>query len=127
MRHHHLSHARMPLTSFSPLIATLARNLASTNFLRSLAISQERFGETRLKCGEDDDGYKASTTPPTAPPARHHGRASWPRVQVKLRLKHFLRYMATQSDDSPLYLFDADFGDSGAPLVPRDCSPPSLT
>ncbi|KAJ1486451.1 hypothetical protein T484DRAFT_1890763, partial [Baffinella frigidus] len=49
---------------------------------------QDRFGDVRLKCGEDDDGYK-----------------------VKLRLDHFVRYVEEQKDDAPLYIFDADFGD----------------
>jgi len=56
---------------------------------------QDRFGDVRLKCGEDDDGYK-----------------------VKLRLDHFVRYVEEQKDDAPLYIFDADFGDEGKPTIP---------
>lgn len=55
----------------------------------------ERFGSARLKCGEDDDGYK-----------------------VKIRLDYFARYAREQKDDSPLYVFDADFGDEGKPTIP---------
>ena len=55
----------------------------------------ERFGSARLKCGEDDDGYK-----------------------VKIRLDYFARYAKEQKDDSPLYVFDADFGDEGKPTIP---------
>jgi len=55
----------------------------------------ERYGNVRLKCGEDDEGYK-----------------------VKIRLDYFARYAATQKDDSPLYIFDADFGDEGKPTLP---------
>ena len=39
-----------------------------------------------FKVGEDDDGYT-----------------------VKMKLRHFLRYLEQNSDDSPLYIFDATF------------------
>lgn len=48
----------------------------------------KRFGDTKFKVGEDDDGYK-----------------------VMVKLKYFLRYIDNQSDDSPLYAFDSSFGD----------------
>ena len=46
------------------------------------------YREGQFKAGEDDDGKR-----------------------VKVKLKHFLRYMRhdSQSDDSPLYIFDASF------------------
>ncbi|EKX48677.1 hypothetical protein GUITHDRAFT_136376 [Guillardia theta CCMP2712] len=52
----------------------------------------EKYGAARFKCGEDDDGYK-----------------------VKLRLDYFVHYLknGAKLDDSPLYVFDADFGDDG--------------
>eukprot|EP00960_Hanusia_phi_P041938 755226-Hanusia_phi.AAC.3 len=52
----------------------------------------EKYGAARFKCGEDDDGYK-----------------------VKLRLDYFAHYLrnGAKLDDSPLYVFDADFGDEG--------------
>lgn len=55
---------------------------------------REEFGERRYKCGEDDEGYA-----------------------IKLKLKHFLRYMngdtegGAKVDDSPLYIFDSHFDD----------------
>lgn len=42
----------------------------------------------RLKCGEDDDGKS-----------------------IKVKLKHFLRYLHNNKDDSPLYIFDSSFDD----------------
>eukprot|EP00041_Stephanoeca_diplocostata_P016878 m.334760 g.334760 ORF g.334760 m.334760 type:complete len:477 (+) comp20514_c0_seq3:151-1581(+) len=54
----------------------------------TLAKLNKRFGDTKFKVGEDDDGYK-----------------------VMVKLKHFLRYIDNQSDDSPLYAFDSSFGD----------------
>ena len=50
----------------------------------SLALSP--YSSCVFKCGEDDDGYS-----------------------IKIKLKHFLAYMANQQDDSPLYIFDSAF------------------
>lgn len=50
--------------------------------LRSL---RRGFGERLFKVGEDDDGYK-----------------------VRVKMKHFLRYLAANRDDSPLYVFDGE-------------------
>lgn len=47
---------------------------------------REDFGDESFKCGEDDDGYP-----------------------LRLKLKHFFRYQAHQTDDSPLYIFDSTF------------------
>ena len=38
--------------------------------------------------------------------------------KVKLRLDYFAAYARQQRDDSPLYIFDADFGDEGKPTQP---------
>eukprot|EP00457_Paulinella_chromatophora_P006904 gb/GEZN01006924.1/.p1 GENE.gb/GEZN01006924.1/~~gb/GEZN01006924.1/.p1 ORF type:complete len:488 (-),score=84.98 gb/GEZN01006924.1/:118-1581(-) len=51
-------------------------------------LDQGPLRDSRLKVGEDDEGYS-----------------------VKVRLKHFLQYMAENKDDSPLYLFDSSFDD----------------
>eukprot|EP01083_Nonionella_stella_P003910 11255_1 len=42
--------------------------------------------ERTLKCGEDDDGKS-----------------------IRMKLKHFMRYLKSNSDDSPLYIFDSSF------------------
>ena len=41
-----------------------------------------------FKCGEDDDGKR-----------------------IKVKMKHFLKYLYTNCDDSPLYIFDSGFED----------------
>ena len=44
------------------------------------------FKDRYFKVGEDDDGYK-----------------------VKVRMKYFLKYLKTNRDDSPLYIFDGNY------------------
>jgi len=50
----------------------------------SFAWLKDKVGERLFKVGEDDDGYK-----------------------VKVKLRYFLRYLAQNTDDSPLYVFDS--------------------
>jgi len=49
-------------------------------------MADERLRERTFKCGEDDDGNT-----------------------IRLKLKHFLRYVQKNRDDSPLYVFHSDF------------------
>jgi histone arginine demethylase JMJD6 len=44
------------------------------------------FKDSKVKVGEDDDGYK-----------------------IKIKFKYFLEYLIFNSDDSPLYLFESSF------------------
>eukprot|EP00045_Choanoeca_perplexa_P010892 m.112977 g.112977 ORF g.112977 m.112977 type:complete len:414 (-) comp15431_c0_seq1:3086-4327(-) len=49
---------------------------------------RKKFGRQRFKCGEDDDGYP-----------------------VKMRLEYYDIYQQTNTDDSPMYVFDGTFGE----------------
>lgn len=49
---------------------------------------RRRFRKYSFKCGEDDDGRS-----------------------IRVRLKHFLKYVGKQKDDSPLYIFDSTYDD----------------
>jgi histone arginine demethylase JMJD6 len=47
---------------------------------------ERRYGDTRMKCGEDDDGRS-----------------------IRVRMWKYLEYMRHQTDDSPVYLFEGAF------------------
>ena len=57
----------------------------------------------RFKCGEDDDGKS-----------------------IKIKLKHFLKYLHDNADDSPLYIFDSGFDeDKHADRILKDYRVPT--
>ncbi|KAL7471657.1 hypothetical protein ACHAXS_011944 [Conticribra weissflogii] len=59
---------------------------ALRNWTLSSLSNSPHLRDRPLKCGEDDDGYT-----------------------LRVKLKHFLKYLSSNTDDSPLYIFDATF------------------
>lgn len=75
-------------SQYKPTVLTEVTNdwLAKKNWnFHDLA---SKYRNERFKCGEDNDGYT-----------------------VKMKMKYFVEYMKTNCDDSPLYIFDGNFGD----------------
>ncbi|KAG5184302.1 JMJD6 protein [Tribonema minus] len=65
------------------------------------------YGEVRMKCGEDDDGYSIKVRLKHFVNYVKNQQAL--SINTKFRLMHFSNYVKNQQDDSPLYIFDSHF------------------
>lgn len=73
---------------FRPVIITNVTNNWPAKHKWTLASFLKCYRNERFKCGEDDYGYN-----------------------VKMKMKYFVYYMNNNCDDSPLYIFDGNFGE----------------
>lgn len=73
---------------FKPVVLTSVTDLWPARERWTIEGLLKCYRNERFKCGEDDYGYN-----------------------VKMKMKYFAHYMRTNSDDSPLYIFDGNFGE----------------
>lgn len=77
-----------------PVIITNITKTWSAQDKWTLNYFLKQYRNERFKCGEDDNGYN-----------------------VKMKIKYFVHYMSTNCDDSPLYIFDGNFGEVSYVMV----------
>lgn len=85
------SHARFIENFEKPLLPVVLVNVTEKWRAQekwTLDYFLKNYRNERFKCGEDDYGYN-----------------------VKMKMKYFIHYMRNNCDDSPLYVFDGNFGE----------------